>query len=503
MGRRYKQGTARTCEAQLLRRIEDCVDADNRVRGIDAYVATLDLDALGFSNAGGELRCGQPAFAPAALLKLYIAGYLDRVHSSRRLARECRRNLEYIWLLEGLTPSYRTIAEFRRVNGAALQAACKDFVALCQDLDLLGGTEVGIDGSFFKASASAASVTTKVGLEKQLKQIARDIASYHEGLEAQDAAERGLGEDLGEVPDLTVKIARLQARQERQRAQLKALEDSGETQLSRTDVDARALRKGNQQLVGYNVQQVVDTKHRLIPHHEVTNAGNDTEQLVAQAIAAQEVLAVDELLAVADAGYFSEGPLAACAQAGITVYVPVPNYEQRLTAKGRLSGARFEYLPERDVYRCPGDQELHRYGEPHRRAGTGTLYTRYSRPPGACAGCQFAASCLPASGRRTIERSEHAPVVDALRQRMAVEGPARMRQRAGLVEHPFGTLKRWYGWDHFLVRGFEKVRGEMSLMVLGYNLTRVVHILGLQAFGDYCAQRLSNRGMAAQAAMAA
>jgi transposase len=493
MDRRYKQGTARGYEARLPRRIDDCVGADNPVRAIDAYVDTVDLVALGFVNAGGALRCGQPAFAPAALLKLYIAGYLDRVHSSRRLARECRRNLEFMWLLEGLTPGYRTIAAFRQHNGPALRAVCKDFIALCQDLDLFGGEAIGIDGAFFNASASDASVITKTTLQKRLKQLECDIAAYHHALDTQDAHERGLPEDLSKTAELTAKIAKLQARQARQQAQLKQLEDSGETQLSRTDPDARALRKAGQQLVGYNVQSVVDGKHRLIAHYEVTNAGNDTAQLAPQALAAKEVLAVDELIAVADAGYFNEAQLADCAQANITVYVPLPDYEKRLTAKGRLSGASFEYLPETDVYRCPGGQDLHRYGAPHRRAGTGTLYTRYSRPPGACQDCPLKAACLPASGRRQIERSEHAPVVDALRQRMAAEGPARMRQRAGLVEHPFGTLKRWFGWDHFLVRGFEKVWGEMSLMVLGYNLTRVIHILGLQAFRDHCAQRLSNR----------
>jgi transposase len=477
----------------LPRRIEDFVGADNPVRAIDAYVATLDLAALGFVNAGGALRCGQPAFAPAALLKLYIAGYLDRVHSSRRLARECRRNLEFMWLLEGLTPGYRTIAAFRQFNGPALRAVCKDFILLCKDLDLLGGEEIGIDGAFFNASASDASVITKTTLEKRLKQIECDIAAYHQDLETQDAQERGLPEDLSKTPELAAKIVKLQARQAQHAALLKQLADSGDTQISRTDPDARALRKGGQQLVGYNVQNSVDGKHRLIVHYEVTNAGNDTQQLAPQALAAKAVLAVPKLTAAADAGYFNEAQLAACAQANITVYVPVPDYEKRLTAEGRLSGASFQYLPDTDVYRCPGNQELHRYGEPHRRAGTGTLYTRYSRPPGACQDCPLKASCLPASGRRQIERSEHAPVVEALRQRMADQGPARMRQRAGLVEHPFGTLKRWFGWDHFLVRGFEKVWGEMSLMVLGYNLTRVIHILGVQAFRDYCAQRLSRR----------
>ena len=493
IGRRYKQGTARGYEARLPRRIEDFVGADNPVRAIDAFVDTLDLAVLGFVNAGGALRCGQPAFAPAALLKLYITGYLDRVHSSRRLARECRRNLEFMWLLEGLTPGYRTIAAFRQFNGPALRAACKDFILLCKDLDLLGGEEIGIDGAFFNASASDASVITKTTLEKRLTQIESDIDAYHHALETQDAQERGLPEDLSKTPELAAKIVKLQARQAQHAALLKQLADSGDTQISRTDPDARALRKGGQQLVGYNVQNSVDSKHRLIVHYEVTNAGNDTQQLAPQALAAKAVLAVEKLTAAADAGYFNEAQLAACAQANITVYVPVPDYAQGLTAQGRLSGANFQYLPETDVYLCPGKQELHQYGTPHRRAGTGTLYTRYSRPPGACQDCPLKASCLPASGRRQIERSEHAPVVDALRQRMADQGPARMRQRAGLVEHPFGTLKRWFGWDHFLVRGFEKVRGEMSLMVLGYNLTRVIHILGVQAFRDYCAQRLSSR----------
>jgi transposase len=493
MDRRYKQGTARGYEAQLPRRIEDFVGADNPVRAIDAYVDTLDLEALGFVNAGGRLRCGPPAFAPAALLKLYVAGYLDRVHSSRRLAHACRRNLEFMWLLEGLTPGDRTIATFRQFNGPALRAVCKDFMLLCQDLDLLGGEEVGIDGAFFNASASDASVITKTTLEKRLKQIECDIAAYHQDLETQDADERGLPEDLSKAPELAAKIVKRQARQARHAALLKQLEDSGETQISRTDPDARALRKGGQQLVGYHVQSSVDRKHRLIAHDDVTNAGNDTQQLAPQALAVKEVLGVETMTVVVDAGYFNEAQLATCAQANITVYVPIPDYEQRLTAAGRLSGANFTYLPETNVYVCPGGQELHQYGEPHRRAGTGTLYTRYSRPPGACQDCPLKASCLPASGRRQIERSEHASVVEDLRQRMADQGPARMRQRAGLVEHPYGTLKRWFGWDHFLVRGFEKVWGEMSLMVLGYNLTRVIHILGAQAFRDYCAQRLTDR----------
>jgi len=502
MGRRYKQGTARSQYALLPPRIEDYVGEDNTVRAIDAFVETLDLDALGFRNAGGCLAPGQPAFPPGALLKLYIFGYINRVHSSRRLARECRRNLEAIWLIEGLAPGYRTIAEFRKINGRPLKAACKDFVALCKELDLLGGEVVAVDGAFFNASASDASVVTKTRLEKDLKQIELDIDAYCQGLDAQDEQESGSALDLGTTCELDAKLAKLKAQQARKQAQIKRLEDSGETQLSRTDPDARALRKAGQQTVGYNVESTVDAKHKLIVHHEVTNDGNDTEQLARQAMAAKEVLEVDRLIAVADAGFYSEVQLVACAQANITAYVGIPDRHQTVTAEGRLSGAQFHYIPGADVYVCPGGALLRPQGKP--TPIHGILRQRYTRTARACQGCALKGICLPEkSGRRVIYRSEHAPVVQAHRQRMDEEGRERMRQRASLVEHPFGTLKRWFGWDHFLVRGFEKVRGEMALMVLGYNLTRVINILGLQAFRDYCARRLTGGRMAAQAAVAA
>ncbi|WP_260296065.1 transposase, partial [Sedimenticola hydrogenitrophicus] len=238
MSRRYKHGTARSQNALLPPRIEDYISENNAVRAIDAYIDTLDLKALGFQNASGGRTAGQPAFDPAALLKLYVVGYINRVHSSRRLARECHRNLEVIWLLEGLTPSYRTIADFRKVNGPALKAACKEFIALCKELELLGGEEVALDGAFFNANASAASVTTKKQMEKDLKQIELDIDAYYQGLDTQDEQESGWGEQLGEASALGEKLKQLQARQARTQAQLKQLEARGETQLSRTDPDA-------------------------------------------------------------------------------------------------------------------------------------------------------------------------------------------------------------------------------------------------------------------------
>lgn len=207
MSRHYKQGTARTQEALLPPRVEDYVGPDNVVRAIDAFVDTLDLEALGFTNSSGDLTPGQPAFDPAALLKLYLYGYTNRVHSSRRQERECRRNLEVIWLLEGLTPSYRTIAEFRRINGKALKAANREFVLLCKAFGRLGGETIGIDGSFFSASASDASIVTKKQLEVDLKQIAREIDSYSQRLDDNDVQEGRQGEWLADDPQLNEKLS--------------------------------------------------------------------------------------------------------------------------------------------------------------------------------------------------------------------------------------------------------------------------------------------------------
>lgn len=501
MGRRYKRGTARSQVALLPPRIEDDVGADNPVLAIDVDVDTLDLAKLGFVNAEGGLAPGQPAFDPALLLKLYLYGYIQRVHSSRRLARECRRNLEVIWLLEGLTPGYRTIADFRQVNGPALRAACKDFVVLCKELDLLGGEVVGIDGSFLNASASDASVVTKRGLEKALKQLELDIDADCQRLDAQDVQEERIPGALDRACDLPKKIEKRKARQARMQAQIERMQESGETQICTTDPDARSLSKGQQHTVGYNVQNTVDAKHKLIVHHEVTNDGNDSQPLAAQATAAKDVLEVDELTALADAGDSSEEQLAECERSGIEVDVPIPDKHRAVAAEGRFSGEQFQYVPSADVYVCPGGQILGPQGKPSRKRGIER--TRYTRSAAACRGCPLKSVCLPEkTPRRQIDRSEHADTIDAHRRRMAANGRERMRQRAGLVEHPFGTLKRWFGWDHFLVRGIEKVRGEMSLMVLGYNLVRVLNVLGLSAFREYCAQRACNGAGATQTAMA-
>jgi len=496
--RPFKAGASREQGSLLPPRIEDYVGPDNPVRAIESYVGALDLARLGFRHADRGLGVGQPPYDPADLLKLYLYGYLNQVRSSRRLEQEARRNLELIWLLEGLTPGYRTIANFRKENWGALKAANRSFVLLARELGLLSGSLVAIDGAFFHGDASPASMVTRKKLTEQLAALDRDIEAYGGTLDANDAVEtagspggegggeRGVGERG--VGDPGEKVAALMARRARRQADLNRLDDSGESQLSRTDADARLLRKHGQTVAGYNVQIAVDDKHKLIVASDVVNDGNDSGQLHPIAKAAKEALAAETLTALADAGYYNGAALKSCEEDGIVAYVPQAERRRRLAAQGRFTHADFAYDADTDSYRCPAGERLQPTRRPKQNGGR--IEVRYVSRKAVCDACPLRRRCVTAARpTRDILRWVHEDVIERHRRRMQHAG-ALMRRRAGLAEHPFGTLKCRAGYRHFLVRGFDKVRGEWSLMALCYNFRRLLSILGFDRFTAHLEQAL-------------
>jgi transposase len=497
--RSYKTGPSREQLSLLPARVEDYVAPDNPVRAIEAYVCALELEKLGFRHAGGGGGAGQPSYHPGDLLKAYLYGYLNRVRSSRRLEQEARRNLELMWLLRGLTPSYRTIANFRRDNWAALKAANREFVVLLRELELLGGELVAIDGAFFHGDASKASIKTKKRLTEQLACIDRDIEEYGNALESNDASDEvhsSGDEDGGRRNSEAVadKLTVLMARRTKAKADLDQLQDSGETQLSTTDADARLLSKRGHVLAGYNVQIAVDDKHKLIVASEVVNDGNDTGQLYEMARAAKEALEAETLQAVADTGYYNGAALKECEEGGIVAYVPPPKRTGGLEEQGRFTHEAFSYDAEADVYRCPAGALL-RPMNGVKISPAGRQDVRYVSLKSVCKACHLREQCLgQKSDKRTIYRWQHEETIDRHRERMKEAG-ALMRQRACLVEHPFGTLKCRAGYRHFLVRGFAKVRGEWSLMALCYNLARVLNIIGFDGFVAFFAGRAADRAI--------
>jgi transposase len=491
MIRTYKTGASRGQASLLPPCIDDYVGQDNAVRAIDCYVETLNLAKLGFDLAGRAGGPGQPAYDPGDLLKLYLYGYLARIRSSRALEREAKRNLEVIWLLGGLTPGYRTIANFRKDNWAALKAVNREFVVLVRKLGLVGGEVVAIDGAFFDGNASTGSIKTRSKIEAHLAAIDKEIEAYGAAVEASDAAETAAAPaepdgKAGKGEDVAQKMAALLAKRESVQADLARLDESGETQLSRTDPDARILSKRGQVVAGYNVQIAVDDNHKLIVASEVVNDGNDTGQLHPMATAAKEELGVATLTALADTGYYNSQGLKACEDDAIVAYVPQVKRTARLDAQERTSHEAFVYDREADVYRCPGDQLL-RPTEGRKINTGGRVEIRYVSRKADCDACPLRARCVSAkTPTRTVYRWEHEDVLERHRERMK-GATAVMRRRAELAEHPFGTLKCRAGYRHFLVRGLNKVRGEWGLMALCYNFSRVLTILGIEAFIAYLA----------------
>ncbi|MFH0302863.1 IS1182 family transposase [Bradyrhizobium sp. 31Argb] len=392
-----------------------------------------------------------------------------------------------------MVPGYRTIAKFRKDNWKALKAANREFVLVVRELGLVGGEVVAIDGAFFDGNASKASIKTQRKLAKRLAEIDREIEAYGATLEANDRAEAApapAGRDGGggDGEDVTQKVAALMAKRANVQADLARLEESGERQLSQMDADARLLSKNGQVVAGYNVQIAVDDKHKLIVASEVVNDGNG--QLHEMAKAAKDALGVETLTALADTGYYNGNALKACEEDGIVAYVPQAKRTARLQAQDRMSHEEFAYEATANVYRCPAGKLLS--PTEGRKINGGRSEIRYVSRKADCDACALRARCLSAkTPTRTVYRWEHEAVLERHRARMT-DAKAQMRRRAELAEHPFGTLKCRAGYRHFLVRGFDKVRGEWSLMALCHNFTRVLSILGLDRFMAYLAKRRPN-----------
>ena len=468
--KRFVEGRDRRQVTLLPDCLDDYVGEDNPVRAVEAFIEELDLAGLGFAGVVPEAT-GRPSYHPATLLKIYLYGYLNRIASSRRLERETQRNLELMWLTGRLMPDFKTIADFRRDNGPAIQATCRHFVLLCRQLNLFSEAVVAIDGSKFKAVNNRDKNYTPAKLRSRLEQIEANIARY---LSAMDAADRQEGEVAqAKSARLKEKIAVLRTQVQQFRAMEEAVRAAPDQQVSLTDPDARSMATSGKGtgIVGYNVQAAVDARHHLIITHEVTNVGSDRAQLSKMAQQARDAGGFEALTVIADRGYFKNEEILACDQAGMTPLVPKP-LTSGAKAEGRFGKQDFVYIPQDNVYRCPAGERLTwRFDSVENGL---TLRTYWAS---TCSTCPIKPQCTTGQERR-IKRWEHEAVIDAMQERLD-RTPDAMRIRRQTVEHPFGTLKAWMGATHFLTRGLNRVSTEMSLQVLAYNLKRVISILGV------------------------
>jgi transposase len=473
--KRFIEGESRNQITLMPACLDDYIDADNPVRVIDLFVDELDLVELGFDGTIAAAT-GRPAYHPALLLKIYIYGYLNRIHSSRRLEREAQRNVELMWLTGRLAPDFKTIADFRHDNGKGIRNVCRRFVALCRQLNLFSQAVVAIDGSKFKAVNNRDKNFTPHKLEQRMKQIDESIERY---LNALDTADRT------QPADLEAKTAHLQEKLGKLRQQMQALREieqqlkqQPDQQLSQTDPDARSMATSGRGtgMVGYNVQTAVDTKYHLIVAHEVTNVGHDRTHLSKMALQSREALGLDDMEAIADRGYFKGPEILTCVQAGITPSVPKTMTSDN-KAKGLYDKRDFVYIEADNKYRCPaGERLIYRHSSLRDGMRIDDYYASYL----TCQQCALKAQCTTGKERR-VKRWEHEGVLDAMQDRLD-QKPGKMKLRRCTVEHVFGTLKFWMGSAHFLMKTLKHVGTEMSLHVLAYNLRRVINILGVGEF---------------------
>ena len=468
--KRFIQGQDRTQSTLLPELLDEYIAEDNPVRVIDVFVDQLALSELGFEGAN-PAQTGRPAYHPAAMLKLYIYGYLNRIQSTRRLEAEANRNVELMWLIARLKPDFKTIARFRHENGPAIRKVCSQFVELCRRLNLFADAMIAIDGSKFKAVNSSDNNYTQAKIKSRMQEVEKNIQQYLDDLAAADLS--APKQSTPHQVRLTERIAMFQA-------QMKALETmeaevqlSPDKQRSQTDPDARSMQHRGAGIVGYNVQAAVDTKHHLIVAHEVTTAGHDRTQLANMGQQAKDAVQTEALTVVADKGYYKGEEVVTCVEHGITPIMP-----KCLTSGNKANGLfdkrHFVYDPKTNTYRCPaGDVLIERFrsiekGKPH------TTYWSAN-----CKNCALKSSCTNSHQRR-IKRWENEAVLDQMQVNLE-NMPDAMKIRRCTIEHTFGTLKHWMGATHFLMKTKQHVSTEMSLHILAYNMKRVMNIIGCEA----------------------
>jgi len=403
---------------------------------------------------------------------LYVYGYLNRIRTSRLLARECQRNIELLWLLKGLQPCFRTIAGFRSENPQLFRNAFTHFVRQLNRKGLTGKTLVALDSSKFRAVNSKKNNFNQKKIDRQLEYIDTKIQSYIEELNAGDldeAQQEAVGEKLKKQKAQRRKYKRIE----------KQLAATGQDQVSTTDPDARSMiLHGSVIEVAYNVQTVADSANKLVLEYEVTNQ-NDRKALLPMAQKTKSICDTEAVAVLADKGYHNGEQLAACQREDIYTYVayqevprsnPVPTPE--------FYGERFRYNPKKDQYVCPQGHILKTTGQWYNKKYEKSVTRVKHYKTTACNNCEVRHLCTRNPNGRVIERSVHAEAVERNNRRVR-ENSSVYTLRQQIIEHIFGTIKRQWGYDHILLKGLRKNEGEFGLIYLIYNFRRVINILGL------------------------
>jgi transposase len=456
--------------------LDKSIDPNNEVRIIDLFVESLSIKDYGFRTDFTEN--GRPAYHPTDLLKLFIYGYLNKVRSSRDLEKECKRNIEVMWLLKCLKPDHNTISNFRRDNPKAIKKVFRTTVQIARHFDLIGGTLIAGDSTKLRAQNSKKNNFNKSKIDRHIAYIENKLEEYTRALAEND------GDNRQQIED---EINKQQKRKDNYENLEKQLKKSGEPQISISDPESRQIMlRNNITEVAYNVQTTVDSKNNIPIDYKVTNQ-NDSKAMGNMIQRAKSILGTNEFTALYDKGFHTGSELKIAQELGIETIVAIPAVPSTSQAPNHdYNYEHFRYDETADTYTCPQGQTLRTNGSWYKEltsSGNTILFKQYKTS--ACKSCQARSECTRSKNARLIHRSEFADYYESNR-RNTLEKEHLYKRRQAIVEHPFGTIKRQWGFSYILTKkGISRASSDVGLMLIAYNLRRIVNILTRDRLKEY------------------
>jgi transposase len=455
--------------------LEQAVGQDNEVRLIELFVDSLALSDYGFKASFVEN--GRPAYRPADLLKLFIYGYMNRIRSSRHLEKECKRNLEVIWLMRGLAPDHNTIANFRKDNSRAIQKVFRSTVELAKHFELIGGQLIAGDSTKMRAQNSKKNNYNEKKIQLHLDRIDSKLTEYTNVLAAEDG-------DAEQKKKASEKIQHYLDQKANYKQLQEQLNETGEVQISTSDPDSRQMITRNHITeVAYNIQSSVDAKHNIPIDFKVTNQ-NDSKAMGNMVRRAKTILKKADFTALYDKGYHTGTEFSYADTHGVEVIVAYPTTSSHAPDHS-FDVEHFDYNKEKDEYTCPAGEKLTTNGRWYNKRNRNTVNRVKHYKTKACQRCKFFESCTKNKDGRLIERSEHMDLIDANKKRLQ-ENMEIYRRRQAIVEHPFGIIKRQ--WDFYYImtkRSIKHASADVGMVFTVYNLRRIFNLIPQKDLANY------------------
>jgi transposase len=456
--------------------LDQSIDPENEVRVIDLFVESLSIKDYGFRTVFPEN--GRPAYHPEDLLRLFIYGYLNKIRSSRDLEKECKRNIEVMWLLKSLKPDHNTIANFRRDNPKAIKKVFRATVQIARHFDLIGGKLIAGDSTKLRAQNSKKNNFNQAKIDRHLAYIDNKLEEYTRALSEHD------GDDAEQIRE---EIKKQHKRKGNYKNLEKQLKESGEAQISISDPESRQMMlRNNITEVAYNVQSTVDSKNNIPIDYKVTNQ-NDNKAMGNMVQRAKSILGTNEFTVLYDKGFHTGSELKTAQELGVETIVAVPGVPSTSQAPDHdYNYEHFRYDKEADTYTCPQGQILTTNGSWYKQlssSGSVSWFKQYKTK--ACRKCPARSQCTRSKKERLIQRSEYAEYYER-NLKNTHEKEHLYKRRQAIVEHPYGTIKRQWGFSYILTKkGISRAGSDVGCMLIAYNLRRIISILGENRLMEY------------------